>query len=47
MKTSRLKTLALGLLAAGSASTNLLHAQALTEVTVSGGNASSTVCFTR
>jgi len=45
MKTFRLKTLAAGLLAAGSASTGSLHAQALTEVTISGGNASSSVLF--
>lgn len=45
MKTFRLKTLAAGLFAAGSASTGSLHAQALTEVTISGGNASSSVLF--
>jgi hypothetical protein len=45
MKTFGSKIIAAGLFLAGFAVTNKLHAQALTEVTVSGGNASSSVLW--
>lgn len=45
MKTPRFKITAVSLLSAGLASASRLHAQALTEVTVAGGNASSSVLW--